>query len=283
MPAPRRPRPVAGGSPRLLNVEPSPPGEIWDAHAKGPLRDEDPPAAVDLTAGRAWYRIRDQGETGSCVGWALGDSVMRWHLVENGRLTPRQSLSTRFLWMASKEWQAQRVALAHSELGALLREWQPSTFLEEAATTAKDGLEVARLLGAVPEPVLRWSGPLNRGPEHIFYSRAAQYRIAGYYDVSATGHDATMRRFRQWLHQQGPILLVVESDRELFAGEHVLRSFRARKRVDLHACALVGYTDAGFLLRNSWGQRWGRRGYAIATPEWLRRGARESYGVVFPP
>lgn len=282
MPAPRRPRAVAAGRQRVLNVAASPP-DVWDALAVGPLEDTDPPRERDLTTGRSWYRVCDQRETGSCVGWALADSVMRWHLVEDGRLLPRQKLSARFIWMASKEWQAQRVAREHPTLTALLDDWHPSTFLEEAATTAKDGLEVARLLGAVTEPMLRWSGPLNRGPEGEFYARAARHRLAGYYRVDVPVHEDRLRRWRQWIAQQGPVLLVVETDRTLLAGDAVLDEFRTRRRADLHACALVGYRRDGFILRNSWGRRWGRGGYATATPEWLRRAARESYGVVFPP
>jgi len=46
---------------------------------------------------------------------------------------------------------------------------------------------------------------------------------------------------------------------------------RKRKRDDGgHAFALVGYDERGFLLQNSWGSRWGSRGYAILTyDDWL--------------
>ena len=280
MPAARRPRPVAGGRQRVLNIAESP-ADVWDALDVGPLLDVEPPAAVDLTHGRSWYGVRDQGETGSCVGWALADSVMRWHLVERGRLSPRQRLSARFIWMASKEWQAQRVAKDHESVDDLLLQWQPSTFLEEAATTAKDGLEVARKLGVVPEPTLRWSGPLNRGPERVFYDRAAQYKLTGYYRIDVPGFEARVRRWKQWLAQQGPIMLIVEVDRSLLAGHAALDAFRRRRLVALHACALVGYEGDEFILRNSWGTRWGRRGYARAAPAWMRQAVQESYGVTF--
>jgi len=37
-----------------------------------------------------------------------------------------------------------------------------------------------------------------------------------------------------------------------------------------HAFAIVGYSDDGFLLQNSWGEDWGTRGYAILTyDDWL--------------
>ena len=65
-------------------------------------------------------------------------------------------------------------------------------------------------------------------------------------------------------------------------GPPVLDRFSARRRADLHACALTGYDAGGFHLRNSWGRRWGRGGYALATTEWLRRAVRESYGGEFP-
>ena len=77
-------------------------------------------------------------------------------------------------------------------------------------------------------------------------------------------------------------MLIVEMDRTMLDGPEVLDRFRARRRADLHACALTGYEAGGFHLRNSWGKGWGRGGYALATSEWLRRAVRESYGVEFP-
>ena len=64
----------------------------------------------------------------------------------------------------------------------------------------------------------------------------------------------------------------------------VLDRFRARRRADLHACALDGYDAGGFYLRNSWGKGWGRSGYALATSEWLRPcRAGEPTASVRPP
>jgi hypothetical protein len=196
---------------------------------------------------------------------------MRWQLVEQERLDPAQRLSPRFIWMASKELRAHRQELD---------DWHPSTFLEEAATTVKDGLEVARRFGAVPEPVLRWRGPLNRGAPERFYERAAEFKISAYHSLDRQEAERTFRRWRQWLHQYGPVLLVVEIDRAFARGEAELRRFRSRRRREGHACALVGYDPGGFIVRNSWGRGWGRSGYARASHAWLRRGWSESYGVV---
>jgi papain like protease len=263
----------AGGDTRLFNVETSPDREKdWTPRKQGRLRDEPAPAALDLRAGRPWYTVHDQGQTGSCVGWALAESVLRWQLVEAERLRPRQHLSARFLWMASKEYRAQRM---------LLGEWEPSTFLEEAFTTAKDALEIARRYGAVTDRMLPWSGALNRGPVDAFFERARAFRIRSFHSLDLKTYRARQRQWRRWMHQHGPVLLVVEADRTFIeAGAEPVADFDPLGTPFLHACALVGYDDGGYLIRNSWGRRWGDRGDAYVTAGWLERAVQETYGVV---
>ena len=74
---------------RILNVNPSPKtDEDWtfetaqdaDMVAAAPSI----PASKDLRS--SWWKVADQGSTGSCVGWATADSVLRWHFVKNGRI-----------------------------------------------------------------------------------------------------------------------------------------------------------------------------------------------------
>jgi hypothetical protein len=285
MPIPRRSeRPTVDGVPRLPNVVPSVrTAEDFDARAAGALRNDPPPSSLDLTVGHPWWRVRDQKDTGSCVGWALADSVMRWHLVvKEKRLREGQELSPRFIWMASKEYQAHRIAAAQPEVPLLERGWRPSTFLDEASTTAKDALEVARRFGAVTEYVLQFNGPLNQGPEDAFYERAARFKIDAYYRVAYADPNEGRLRYRQWLAQHGPVMIVVQVDRGFFEGDAVLTDFRPLEKSYLHACALVGYDDSGFLIRNSWGRGWGDGGYCRASMTWLRSAVKENYGVVFP-
>jgi hypothetical protein len=104
----RAPARGRGGSPtaRICNLEPSKKTETdWrfeDALSAGVLGAPAAlPASVDLRA--AWWTIGDQENTGSCVGWAAGEGVMRYHMVQVGKLTKAEQLSPRFLWMASKE------------------------------------------------------------------------------------------------------------------------------------------------------------------------------------
>ncbi|NYZ63167.1 C1 family peptidase [Luteimonas deserti] len=48
----------------------------------------------------------------------------------------------------------------------------------------------------------------------------------------------------------------------------------AQQRIDgYHAFAIVGYDQGGFWIQNSWGTRWGRRGFGwVSYDEWLQRG-----------
>lgn len=92
---------------RVLNCIPSRDTErdwrIEHARAAGVAGDAAAriPTRKDLRD--TWWKVADQGSTGSCVGWATADSVLRWYLVKAGRLRKDELLAPRFVWMASKE------------------------------------------------------------------------------------------------------------------------------------------------------------------------------------
>src|SRR5690348_3468089 len=74
---------------RICNVEPSKGTETdWtfqDSVSGGGLRARAaPPASVDLR--KPWWTINDQEDTGSCVGWATADGVVRYHMVQANKL-----------------------------------------------------------------------------------------------------------------------------------------------------------------------------------------------------
>lgn len=90
---------------RILNCDPSRNTQNdWTpatARGAGLLAAPTIPASKDLR--EAWWQIGDQGGTGSCVGWATADSVLRWHFVKARRIGRIELLSPRFIWMAAKE------------------------------------------------------------------------------------------------------------------------------------------------------------------------------------
>jgi Papain family cysteine protease len=224
------------------------------------------PASKDLRA--AWWKVGDQGTSGSCVGWATADSVLRWHFVKSGRLKRNERLAPRFTWMASKETD-QFIS-------------QPTTFIEVAGTSLKSALDVSRKYGAVREQVLPFaSGKLFTGEEEAFYARAAQFKISSYFNLSLR-RPGDIDEWRRWLATKGPILTRLNVDRTWDqAGDNAgnLDTYRRETAHGGHAIALVGYTPDRFIVRNSWGTGWGDRGFGYASLAYAQDAFTEAYGV----
>jgi hypothetical protein len=262
---------------RVLNVGPSP-GREEDhtpaaALAAGHLRPVDPPERLDLR--EPWYTVGDQGLTGSCVGWALADSVLWRQLVRAGRLAEHERLSPRFMWMAAKEMRAKLTEVRGEPA------WHPTTFLEQGMTDVKSALDVARTFGAALEEDLHWKGGLYPGDIERFYRSAAERKITHYYRLDPEQDPAEwFAHWRRWLHQHGPVLIVVGVDQKFYDGARSLDAFDAGSATFKHAAALTGYGPGGFLVRCSWGDDWGADGYAVATEAYLAEATVESYGVV---
>jgi len=266
---------VTGG--RVLNVGPSPAREDDHtpdaAEAAGHLRAVDPPERVDLRA--PWYTVRDQHKTGSCVGWALADSVMWRQLVAAKRLEEGERLSPRFMWMAAKEMRA-KLTEVNGEPA-----WRPTTFLEQGMTDVKSALDVARTYGAALEQELPFDDGLFPGDIDQFYGSAAQRKITHYYRLDPDDdRTAWFLHWRRWMDQHGPVLVVLTVDRAFVDGEPKLNDYDAGSASFNHAAALVGYTPNGFLIRCSWGEGWGQGGHAVATERYMAEATLESYGVV---
>lgn len=226
------------------------------------LRSSPIPEAHDLR--RDWWRIGNQFQTGSCVGWAAADSVLRWHFVKTGRLLPNMPLSVRFLWVAAKETDVFNSF--------------PTTFLESAGTSLKAALDIARKLGNVTSDVLPFDqDPVFSGDEIAFYARAAQLKIRSYHNLGRNLDD-----WRRWIYQSGPILTRLEVDAAFMVAKRDtshLSTYTAASGYGGHAVALVGYTRDGFIVRNSWGETWADRGFALASNAYAQNAFTEAYGV----
>jgi hypothetical protein len=211
-----------------------------------------------------WWQIGDQGETGSCVGWATADSVLRWHFVKANLLNLDQHLSPRFTWMASKETDEFRL--------------RATSFIESAGTSLKGALDVSRRFGAVPDAILPFTfDHLYQDEEEVFYAIAARFKIKRYFNL---GSD--FENWRSWLATRGPILTRLDVDETWFKATEthgLLATYDSLHVYGGHAVALVGYTPDHFIVRNSWGTDWGDEGFAYATPAYAQVAFTEAYGV----
>lgn len=254
---------------RILNVVPSSNvSDDWtfiDAASHLELRHHDllssASDAVDLRA--PWWDIGDQSDTGSCVGWAIADSLLRWHFVKEGRISNSDHLSPRFIWMAAKESDSQQSV--------------PTTFIEKALTSIKAGLDVARAFGAVQEEHLPFkSSKMYAGTVDSFYELAARLKMKAYYNLGCD-----FNQIRAWLSTRGPVLFRSVVD------ENWLHATSTSARLDEfgaamfgHAAVIVGYTPGTFIARNSWGVEWGDEGFAYLGMQYAHEALQETYGVV---
>ena len=251
---------------RILNVEPSPKQEEdWtienaeeaDMVAAAPRV----PATKDLRA--AWWNVGDQGSTGSCVGWATADSVLRWQFVNAKRLKNNELLSPRFVWMASKETDPFNS--------------RPTTFIEAEGTSLKAALDIARKFGVVRDSVLPFkTGALFPGEAKTFYAVAAQLKVSAYVNLGTN-----LTAWRTWLATKGPILtrLDVDDPWQNVGSDGNLDDYDPGSQQGGHAVAIVGYKPGRFIVRNSWGTGWGDKGYAYPSLAYAQEAFTEAYGV----
>jgi C1A family cysteine protease len=248
---------------RVLNCLPSRhPESDWgleQATAAGVAAKAGPvPASVDLRA--SWWKINDQGSTGSCVGQATADALCRWHFVKAGRLAPSESLSIRYVWMAAKETDD--------------FDNMPATFLEADGTSLKAALDVVRKYGVVTAAELPFTGGLYPGDPKTFFALAATRKITSYYRLAQS-------EWKTWLATTGPIMtrLDVDATWDNAAATHGnLDTYRGPGRGG-HAVAIVGYTPTRFIVRNSWGTTWGDAGFGYASAAYAKKAFTESYGI----
>lgn len=225
------------------------------------------PPSVDLR--EAWWDIGNQLSTGSCVGWATADSVLRWHFVKAGKIAQNQHLSIRFIWMAAKEFDEFTT--------------QPTTFIEGDGTSLKAALDIARKFGEVLINYLPFLPiSLSGLSAQSFYALASRLKIASYFNLGVPV-SPRVTVWKTWLATKGPILTRLGVDQTWD------NAIQTHGNLDVympdtirggHAVAIVGYTKNNqFIVRNSWGTDWGDKGFAYASLQYAQQAFTESYGV----
>lgn len=223
------------------------------------------PPSVDLRT--PWWSINSQESTGSCVGWATADGLVRYHMVKVGRIGQSDRLSPRYVWMASKE--TDTIAT------------RPETFIEGAGTTLKAAVDVTRKFGVALESELPFHISTNMfiGNENVFYASCARRRTASYFNLLKN-----LQNWKSWLATQGPILAALNVDASWDGAAATggnIDTFKPETVRGGHAIAIVGYrTDGRFIVRNSWGTAWGDRGFGYLSPSYISAAFfNESYGI----
>ncbi|MEM7105043.1 MAG: C1 family peptidase [Bacteroidota bacterium] len=221
------------------------------------------PKSTDLR--EDWWKINDQRDTGSCVGWATADSVARWHFVKKGFLNETELLSARYVWMASKETD--------------VFDQRPSTFIDSSGTSLKAALDIGRNYGFVKESLLPFEGgSLYKEEEDVFYAVASGFKIRNYFNLNI---GEKLINWKVWLSSKGPILTRLNVDSSFYEATNNNGNLDRHKNYSYggHAIAIVGYTPDRFIIRNSWGESWGDKGFAYASYAYAEKAFTESYGI----
>lgn len=226
------------------------------------------PPSVDLR--ETWWNIGDQKDTGSCVGWASADAILRWHMVKAQKLKDKDKLSVRFQWMAAKE----------------VDEWTtPSTCLECQGTSLKAALDIARNYGSVPDVEVPFEPEkLSHKTPNEFYAIASKYKINNYFNLRKPGLDwnKVKDRWKEWIATTGPILTRLDVDINWMNADKTkgkLDKYSPETASGGHAVAIIGYNEDRFIIRNSWGTTWGDKGFAYASMDYANAAFTEAYGV----
>jgi hypothetical protein len=266
---------------RVLNCGPS---KIRDedldpTHGTHPS-DDVLPDKVDLR--REWWDIGNQGKSGACVGWAIADSLLRWHFVEAGKLPKEKHLSVRFVWMAAKETDDETR--------------EATTFIELAETKIEAGLNIIKRFGVVEEDTLPFfPTEMYGGNVEEFYNAASKFRIADYKSLIGPKEEGRLdpNLVCKWLAENresggGPVVVRIGTDSAFVKANKdnsLLEKYNAWEGAELgnHCAAIVGYQRQGsetfFTLRNSWGEGWGNGGYAYLSKEYLRGAVQEAWYI----
>lgn len=247
---------------------------------KGSSEYEGIPEEVDLRYDKDgnkedWWDILKQQDSYSCVGWALAD-LLRWQFVKAGHIEKETKLSARYIWMAAKET---------DELNS-----RPTTFIENEGSTIKAALDIVRKYGVVTEDIIpsdNNSIKMYKGTAADFYAIAANLKISSYFNLfDNLDEEHRCQLWKKWIFDgNGPIIARINIDRKLDESNDKKYTFDAsdydeQRFIGCHAVMITGYTKEGyFIIRNTWGESWGNKGYVYISEGYAAKVLSEAYGI----
>jgi hypothetical protein len=206
-------------------------------------------------------RIRNQGDTNACTGFALAAVVD--FLLTKAKRTDAIGVSPFMLYSMARRYDE-----------------FPGNEDNDGGSSVRGGMKGWYKHGACSDRL--WTTKLELPPpnakaKHDWWQDAALRPLGAYYRVDAR----SVSEMHVALCETGVLYASAAChdgwNRGFGAGKTkgtwVIPAQVAKEADGGHAFALVGYTEAGFLVLNSWGTGWGTGGFGILTYEdWLDNG-----------
>lgn len=220
------------------------------------------PSSVDLR--KYCSPIRNQGELGSCTAHA-GTSLIEF--IENKLDHKSIDASRLFLYKVTR---------------ALMGE------TGDSGATIRDTMKALVLLGVPPEKYWPYQiETFDLEPNAILFALAENYKAQKYYRLDMAGGDGsgTLTNVKKNLANCMPVMFGFTVYTSINDGPNI--TFPTRKdRVDGgHAVLAVGYDDShavgaekgALLIKNSWGENWGDKGYGWLPYRYITYGLAQDF------
>jgi len=204
--------------------------------------------------------IADQGQVGSCTGWAWGRvraaASARYHIDRGEAPDIGDTLSARFIYDLER---------AHID----------GSYPTDAGSQMRSGGEILRHYGVAPERYCPYTGKADNGPiEHSItpeaYEAAKSYGVTTFYRLEGSG-ERLLDSILGCLDEGWPVVaaILVAPSFEQVGPTGRVPSPKATERVlGGHAVTFCGnYMDTAFegglalVGVNQWGEHWGDHGY----------------------
>jgi C1A family cysteine protease len=227
----------------------SPISDIMDS-IKGRI-DPHIPASVDLR--KYCSPIEDQKNWGSCTAQTAAGMV---EFFERKSFGKHIEVSRKFLYKTTRnllKWTGDQGAYLRTTMGALV------------------------LFGAPPESYFSYEGDVDEEPSAFVYSLANDYRASKYFRLDDNDPNKTLNNVKYYLAHNFPVMFgftVYNSISQADKTGSIPFPTKGDVVVGGHAVLAIGYNDADqtLLIRNSWGEGWGDKGYGKLPYDYVLKG-----------
>ena len=207
-----------------------------------------PPATVDLSAYGYFPEPGDQGDQGSCVGWAVAYGVKSYQKNKEFRL---QGLKADFRFSPAFVYNQVKRQGADSACSG--------------GSSIRDALDIIESQGALPLDKFGYDEKqCEKLPSEGQVQSAWEYRIAKWMRVNVQ----SLAEMKAQIVRGFPVIVAMEVHQAFadWAGGGIYAKTKNNAGASLggHAMVVVGYADQlkAFKVLNSWGKGWADGGYA---------------------